>query len=112
MNVSDLEERLKQVQFTQDTARKKTHTTVVGIQEVTAITVVEVTTTNLEETAIHVVEAMTATVEVEETTQATKTEMTTAIQKVRQRHLLGPEEEVIEATIEITQEKFILKELQ
>ena len=37
MNASDLEERLKQVQFTQDVVMKRTHTTAVVIQEATAI---------------------------------------------------------------------------
>ena len=100
MNASDLEERLRQVQFTQDTVMKKTHTTAVAFQEVTATIAVEETTTNPEETVIHVVEAMTATVGAEETTPVTTIEMATATQAVRQHHLLDPQEQVIEAAIE------------
>ena len=100
MNASDLEERLKQVQFTQDMAMKKTHTIAVVIQEATATTAVEETTIKLEEAVIHAAEAMTAMAEVEEITQAIITEMATAIQEARQRNLLGPEVEVIEAMIE------------
>ena len=100
MNASDLEERSKQVQFTQDMVMKKTHTTAVVIQEATAIIVVEKITTNREVTVIHEAEAMTAMAGVEETTPVILTEMATAIQEARQRHLLDPEEEVIEATIE------------
>ena len=98
MNVSDSEERLKQVQSTQDTAMKKTHTTAVVIQEATAIIEVEETTTNLEEAVIHVAEATIAMAGVEEIT--TTIEMATAIQEARQRHIRGPEVEVIEAAIE------------
>ena len=91
---------------------KKTHTTAVVTPEATAIIVVEETTTNLEETVIHAAEVMTAIAGVEETTPVKTTEMATAIQEVRQRHPPDPEEEVIEATIEITREKDILKESQ
>ena len=54
----------------------------------------------LPETVTHVAEAAISMAEVEETTPATTTETAIATQEVRQRHLLGPEEEVIEATIE------------
>ena len=99
MSASDSEERLKQVRFTQDMVMKKTHTIAVVIQEATA-TIAAEGITNQEETVTHVVEATIATAEVEETTPATTTETAIATQEVRQRHLLGPEEEVIEATIE------------
>ena len=82
------------------------------IQEATATTAVEETTTKLEEAVIHAAEAMTFMAEVEEITQAIITEMATAIQEARQRHLLDPEEEVIKAMTEITREKVILKESQ
>ena len=108
MSASDSEERLKQVRSIQDMAMKKTHTTEVVIQEATATIAVEGITTNLEETVTHVAEATIATAEVEETTPAIITEMAIATQEARQRHLLGPEEEVIEATIET--EKVTLKE--
>ena len=98
--MSDLEERSKQVQFTQVTAMKKIHTTAVVFQEATAIIAVEEATTNPEVTAIHVVEAMTATAGAEETNPVTTIEMAIATQAVRQHYLLGPEEEVIEATTE------------
>ena len=110
MNVSDSEERLKQVQSTQDMAMKKTHTTAVVIQEATAIIAGEETTTNPGEAAIHVAEVMIAMAGVEEITPATTIEMAIAIQEARQRHLLGPEVEVIEVAIET--EKVISKELQ
>ena len=110
MSASDSEERSKQVRFTQDMVMKKTHTIVVVIQEATATIAAEGITTNREETVTHVAEATIATAEVEETTPATTTETVIATQEVRQRHLLGPEEEVIEATIEI--EKATLKESQ
>ena len=100
MSASGSGERLKQVQFTQDMVMKKTHTTAVVIQEATATIAVEETTTNLEEAVIHVAEATTATAEVEEITPATTTETAIATQEAKQRHLLGPEEEVIEATTE------------
>ena len=84
---------------------KKIHTTAVAFQEATAIIAVEEATTNQEATAIHVAEATIAITEVEETTPVITTEMATAIQEVRQHHLLDSEEEVIEATTEITREK-------
>ena len=84
---------------------KRTHTTAMVIQEATAIIAVEGTTTNLEETAIHVAEVTTAIAGVEATTPAITTGMVTAIQEVRQRHPIDQEEEVIEETIEIVQEK-------
>ena len=89
---------------------KKTHTIVVVNQEATATIAVEGITTNLEETVTHVAEVTIAMAEVEENTPATTTETAIATQEVRQRHLLGPEEEVIEAMIEI--EKATLKESQ
>ena len=110
MNVSDLEERLKQIQFTQDLVMKKTHTIAVVIQEATAIIAVEETTTNREIAVIRGAEATTAMAGVEEITLATTIEMATAIQEARRRHLLGPEVEVIKVAIET--EKVILKELQ
>ena len=79
---------------------KKTHTIVVVIQEATATIAAEGITTNREETVTHVAEATMATAEVEETTPAIITETAIATLEGRQRHLLGPEEEVIEATIE------------
>ena len=81
-----------------------------AIQEATAIIAVEEITTNLEETVIHVAEVMIAMAGVEEITPATTTEMAIAIQEARQRHLQGPEVEVIEVAIET--EKVISKELQ
>ena len=111
MSVSGSGERLKQVQFTQDMEMKKTQTTAVVIQEATAIIVVEETTINLGETVIHVAEAMTAMAEAEETTPVITIEIATAIQEAKQRHLLGPEKEVIEATTERMKEEVILKEL-
>ena len=90
MSVSDLEERSKQVQFTQDMTMKKTHTTAVAIQEATVIIAVEETAINQEVAANHVAEATTDMAKVEEITPVTTTEMATAIQEVRQRHLLGP----------------------
>ena len=86
MSASDLEERLKQVRFTQDMAMKKTHTIAVVIQEATATTAAEGTTTNLEEAVIHVAEATTAMAGVEATTPAITTGTATATQEVRQRH--------------------------
>ena len=65
---------------------KKTHTTAVVIQEATAIIAVEKTTTHLEETVIHVTEAMTAIAGVEATTPAITAGTATATQEVRQRH--------------------------
>ena len=107
MSASDLEERSRQVRSIQDMAMKKTHTIVAVIQEATA-TIAAEGITSREETVTHVAEATIAMAEVEETTPAIITEMAIATQEARQRHLLGPEEEVIEATIET--EKVTLKE--
>ena len=100
MSASDSEEHSKQVRFTQDMVMKKTHTIVVVIQEATATIAEEGITTNREETVTHVAEATITMAEVEEITPATTTETVIATQEVRQRHLLGPEEKFIEATIE------------
>ena len=110
--MSDLDERSKQVRFTQVTAMKKTHTTAVVFQEATATIAVEEATTDPEVTATHVVEAMTAIIEVEETTPVITTETAIAIQEAKHRHLQGPEEEAIEAMTEITMEEVILRESQ
>ena len=86
-------------------AIKKTRTTEDDIQEVRAIIAVDKTTTNQEETAFHVAEATMAMAGVEVTTPVLITETITATQEVRQRHQLGPKEEVIEDTIEKMKEE-------
>ena len=112
MNVSDLDERLRQVTFTQVTAMTKTHITVVDTQEAIAIIAVKETTVNQEVTAIHLAEAVAVITEGEVTNPAITTGMTIAIQEAGKRHLIGQEEEVTEAMTERTQEEVTLKELQ
>ena len=102
--MSDLEERLKQVRFTQDMAMKRIHTTEVVSQEATAIIVVEEIVTHHEATVIHVAEETTATAEAEVIIIATTIGTMIVIQVATQRHQPEKEDEVTEAAQEATQE--------
>ena len=109
-NLSDLGERSKQVQSTQDTKMRRIHIIEVDTQVVTAIIAAGAKTTHRKATAIQAAEEALITAEVEETTTVMVKKAMIATQGARQHHLPGPEEEVTEATTE--KEKVILRELQ